>query len=422
MSTSEAAAPAGGGLPKRQAGAIAAASAIGALSNFVLMFIAARALSDADNAEFLVFWSLLTGMFGVVVGVQQETTRAVGSVVAAPASARDRFLPAGLTVGAGVALLIALAWPVLSGTLLARSSAVAVPLLVVATLLQVTYVSLIGALAGHGHWDGYAGLLTAETVLRMTLIGVVALAWPTLASFELAAAGGVLVLAAAVVFWPRARATLTGPSDRPRRRLTINYTWAALSTSATAVLITGFPAIMKATNLHADPTELAALILTVSLTRAPIMMPLTTFQGVAVKAFLARRDAPVRAALMPIGALLTLGMVGAGAAWLLGPWFLTLFKPEYQVAGWVFAALTLSSAFMAALTLFGTLALTMDAHAVFAAGWIVASVTAVAILLLDAPLAIITTAALAVAPLLGSLVFVVFLALRARRPGPTSGA
>lgn len=403
------------GMRRFEAGAIAGATVVGALSNFVILFVAARSLVPADNVEFLVFWSLLFGMFGVVVGVQQETTRAVGSVDADPTLARDRFLPAALVVGLAVAVLVVAATPALQTTLTPRSASVAVPLLVAATVLQVTYVSLVGAFAGEGRWTAYAGILSGEVVLRMALIVVVALAMPTLIAFELAAAGGVLALALALAVVPSARAAITGRADRPRGRLTRNYAFAVLSTSATALLITGFPAIMKATNAGADAVEMAALILTVSLTRAPIMMPLTTFQGVAVKAFLARRDAPVRAALKPIGALLALGAVGACAAWPLGPWFLSLFNPAYRVDGWVFASLTLSSAFLAALTLLGTLALTMDAHRVFAAGWVAASLTAIGILLLAAPLTLKTVIALAVGPLVGCLIFAAFLAMSARR-------
>lgn len=417
MSAAQASTASAPRMSRGQAGAIAGASVVGALSNFVIMFVAARSLVPDHNAEFLVFWSLLTGMFGVVVGVQQETTRAVGSVEAEPARARDRFLPAAWVVGLGVAALIAVAAPGLQATVVPRSAWLAIPVLLAATLLQVTYVSLVGAFAGEGRWNPYAGILTAEVVLRMGLVGLAAWLLPSLESFELAAAGGVLVLAIALVGSPTARRTITGRADRTRRHLTRNYAFAVLSTSATALLITGFPAIMQATNPAADRAELAALILAVSLTRAPIMMPLTTFQGVAVKAFLARRDAPVRAALKPIGALLALGVVGAGLAWLLGPWFLTLFNPAYVVAGWVFAALTLSSAFMAALTLLGTLALTMDAHLVFAVGWIVSSAAAITILALDESLALKTTAALGIAPLVGCAVFAVFLAAGARSAG-----
>ncbi len=408
----------GPAIGRRHAMAVAGASAVGALSNFVVMFVVARAVAPDANAEFLVFWSLLTGMFGIVVGIQQETTRAVGVVEAEPRSARARILPPALAVGAAVALLLALALPPMAGVLVSRSATVAVPLLVVATLLQTCYVVLVGAFAGEGRWSHYAGILTLEVAVRMGLVVLVATLAPGfgLPAFEAAAAGGVLVLLGGLVVSPVARRAIAGRADQPPGRMVRNFGFAALSTSATALLITGFPAIMQATNPSADQVELAALILVVSLTRAPIMMPLTTFQGVAVKAFLLHRDHPFRAVAKPSALLLAMGLVGGVAAWVVGPWFLTLFSDQYRVEGWVFGALTLTSAFMATLTLLGTLALTIGAHRVFAAGWIITAATAIGALLADLSLTTKTVLALAVSPLVGCAAFVVMLLAVLRRP------
>lgn len=398
-----------------QTGAVAAASIAGALSNFVILFFALRAISVEDGAEFLVYWSLLFGMFGVVVGVQHETTRTLGSALADPARARARFLPAALIVGAMVAAAILLLSPLISTSLLPASSALAIPLLLAATLAQTVHVALVGSLAGQGRWFGYAGLLTGEVALRMAVILLVALLLPSLSGFELAAASGVLISGVALLAVRSTRNTITTPGDAELPRQTRNYLLAVLSTASTALLITGYPALVQATNPNADSALLAALILAVSLTRAPIMMPLTTFQGVAVKAFLAAKDAPLRAIARPVGYLTALGAVGAVAAWPIGPWFIALFRAEYVLPGWVFAALTFESALMAVLTILGTLALALDAHRIFAIGWLLASAVAIAVLMAGLPLTNAILISLAAGPLAGCAVFLWWLLTVVRR-------
>lgn len=60
-----------------RASGIVISSIIAAASAFLIQVISARTLSVDDNQEFLLYWSLLFGVIGIVAGMQNETTRAV---------------------------------------------------------------------------------------------------------------------------------------------------------------------------------------------------------------------------------------------------------------------------------------------------------------------------------------------------------
>ena len=57
--------------------ALSFATVFAALSGFVLMLIAARALGDVRSAELMAYWGLFFACTGFIDGLMQETTRAV---------------------------------------------------------------------------------------------------------------------------------------------------------------------------------------------------------------------------------------------------------------------------------------------------------------------------------------------------------
>ncbi|WP_347348871.1 hypothetical protein [Nigerium sp.] len=404
-------------ITRRQAGLVAFASVLAAASNFVLMFAGTRTLSSEAATEYLAFWSLLTGMFGVVSGVQNESTRAVGAVAQGRAAGVRMIAPA-LAVGGIVAAAIVLFSPVLAARVVPLSASVALPALVLVTVAYAAYVTLVGSFGGRGWWTHYAALMGGEVVWRMALVGA-AVAWgATLGRLELALAGATTIL---LIFLaaPRSRSAITSRADAGFRRILRQCGLAVLSTSCTALLITAYPAILKAANHGDDALLLGGLMLAISLTRAPILMPLTAFQGVAIRTFLEHRDAPLRALAKPAGALLALGLVGGAAAWFVGPWFLPLFGQPYPIPGWVFFALTFSSAFMGILTLLGTLVLALDAHLVYAGGWLAASVVALGLLVGPFDLTLRAVSSLALGPLGGCAVMLAWLMWSARTGQPS---
>lgn len=393
--------------------AVAGASVVAAISNFVLMFIGTRTLPDAEGTEFLAFWSLLTGMFGILSGIQNETVRAVGAVAGGREPGTRAIWPA-LLCGGVVAVLIAAAGIPIATRVVPLSASVALPALVIVTVGYAAYVTLVGSFGGRGWWYHYAGLLTGEVMLRVGLLVAVLLTGAVLGRYELAAVGATSILVVSLVCSPRARTAMGSRTDRGFGAMVRTYSLAMVSTASTALLITAYGAIVQAVGHGADPLIVGGLILAVSLTRAPIMIPLTAFTGVAIRIFLEHRNNPLQALSKPAAVLLGLGIVGGAAAWFVGPWFVPLFNAGYQIPGWVFGLLTFSSAFMAILTLLGTVVLALDAHGVYATGWLSASAVAIGILLMPLSLTVRVVASLAIGPVIGAAVMLAWVVWHAR--------
>lgn len=172
-------------------------------------------------------------------------------------------------------------------------------------------------------------------------------------------------------------------ADVPARRLTTNILWSFLSSAAAAVLMMGFPNVLKASGAaESEPVVLGTLILAISITRSPIMIPLQAFQGVAVSAFLKQRHRPVAAFIKPAAAVVAVGAAGALAAYLVGPLLFRLIYPpaagaesayEAAASGITLGALVFASALLALMTLSGNMALAVNQHRIYLAGWVVAA-------------------------------------------------
>ncbi len=417
-------------VPSRARALLLVAAIGGALSNFGILFIAARSLGAQENTEFLVFWSLLFGAFGVLSGVQNETTRATSR----PSRTGARVFATTGIIGVGALVLIGATSPLWAPVMLPRTTLMGGLLLAIIGLLYPLYVTLVGALGGARRWEEYAWAPMIEVVLRVGLVLIAAAAGLRLAGFEAASATAVLTLAVMLALFPSARRALGARSDVPLGRSLRNALLAMSSTACTAVLVTGYSALVALTNPPAsmagmDPvaatTLTGACMLAVSLTRAPIMMPLTAFVGVAISAFTEHTGTVAAAVRKPFLLLGALGLAGAGAAWPIGPWALRLFRPEYDLPGWYFAVLTASSVLMAWLTILGALALATGHHVLYVVGWGIASVSAVVCLLLPLPLLVTTSLSLSVGPALGCALLAVALSRAPRRavdPGATSAA
>ncbi|CAI9410966.1 hypothetical protein [Aestuariimicrobium sp. T2.26MG-19.2B] len=399
--------------------ALASASGLGALSNFVIMFLMTRTLTDAEQqSEALAFWSVLTGLFGVLVGVQNESTRATAAVRHGRPE-RGRLLSPVLGVGLAAALLVSVAAAVGIRWVLPSHPLWATTLLVATALCYAVYALVLGAMAGTGRWAGLAGTLTAEVAVRVIAVAGVALTVRSLFGYQTAMTSAVVVMTAALCAIPATRALLTSRSDREARVSLRQLGMAILSAASSAVMITGYPALMKA-SLRGEP-QLAAWMLAVSITRAPVMMPIITFQQVAVARFVAHRRGTLRAMVVPVALVLAVGAVAAVGAGLLGPWFLRLFDPSFDIGGWALALLTLASTAMAALVLVGTAALALDGHRVYGIGWALAAVTSITVLF-TVPLPVLPRllASLVAGPVVGAVILLGWLLVQSRRTSPNT--
>ena len=282
-----------------------------------------------------------------------------------------------------------------------------------------------GVTAGEDRWYLFAAVGGLESAGRLILMFAAALMIPSLAGLEAATVvpmGLWLILALVTV---SGRRLWVARADVPARRLTTNILWSFLSSAAAAVLMMGFPNVLKASGAaESEPVVLGTLILAISITRSPIMIPLQAFQGVAVSAFLKQRHRPVAAFIKPAAAVVAVGAVGALAAYLLGPLLFRLIYPpaagaesayEAAASGITLGALVFASALLALMTLSGNMALAVNQHRIYLAGWVVAAAVTLSLaFLIPAPLVPRAIVALAVGPVCGFVVHMVGVSLASR--------
>ena len=430
-----------GTVNRYQSLALLGSSVLAAASTLVVTMIAQRALTGSELTEFLLFWSALFTVTGVITGLQPEITRAVGTArtyaaadgVASAHPASDgtpapqgaRVVTVAAALGAVAGALVLVSSPLWAGQQIPHSAAAGVTVMAVGVFLYALQATISGVAAGEDRWYLFATVGGLESAGRLLLMLAVALLIPSLAGLEVATVipMGLWLILALVTF--SGRRLWVARADVPAGRLTVNILWSFLSSAAAAMLMMGFPNVLKASGAaESEPVVLGTLILAISITRSPIMIPLQAFQGVAVSAFLKQRHRPVAAFIKPAAAVVAVGAVGALAAYLVGPLLFRLIYPpaagtesayEAAASGLSLGALVFASALLALMTLSGNMALAVNQHRIYLAGWVVAAVVTLGLaFLLPAPLVPRAVVALAVGPVCGFVVHMVGVSMASR--------
>ena len=428
-----------GTVTRYQSLALLGSSLLAAVSTLLVTMIAQRALNGSELTEFLLFWAALFTVTGIITGIQPEITRAVGTARtravadralanraasggvastegSAPQGARVVTVTAALGAIAGALVLVSS--PLWAGQQIPHSAAAGVTVMAVGVFLYALQATMSGVTAGEDRWYLFAAVGGLESAGRLILMLAAALMIPSLAGLEVATVVpmGLWLILAFVTF--SGRRLWVARADVPARRLITNILWSFLSSAAAAVLMMGFPNVLKASGAaESEPVVLGTLILAISITRSPIMIPLQAFQGVAVSAFLKQRHRPVAAFIKPAAAVVAVGAVGALAAYLVGPLLFRLIYPpaagaesayEAAASGITLGALVFASALLALMTLSGNMALAVNQHRIYLAGWVVAAAVTLSLaFLVPASLVPRAIVALAVGPVCGFVVHMV---------------
>lgn len=417
LAPGQAGAPAPAVLTRRSSLRITIASLLGALSGYVVLAIVARSVSLSENATFVTFWSALFTMYGVLTGMGTETARSVAQAGLEPGRPGRATVAVALRVGAGVVGLVGLLLAATGLHVFGPEHRVLAFVVALSAAAYAVEAVLLGALSGRGRWDAYAGMLGLEAVLRVVLVGAVAWAAATVTNVAVASGAAALVWIVMLLLSRDVRQAVGAELDAPLRGYLGRVSFAATASGASAVLLVGFPVLVSLTTERAVYDLAAPLMLAISLTRAPIMVPLTSFQSVIVAQFVKNRAGAGRTVLRAVAALVALGIVGGAAAYAVGPWLMaTLFGPDYRVAGWILAGMTLASVGTAIITITAALTQALRRQVSFVAGWLVALAVSVAILLTGLPIEQRVVGALLVAPYVGVVVHAVAVVRELRRP------
>ena len=398
---------------------VGVATAATALCGYLVLYLAARDLDPAGFSVFGVFWGAFGLVTGAANGLLQEATREVRSAVyvAAAPGPQTHPLRVAAVIGVVAGLVIAGSAPLWAGHVFVEARWTSVVLLSVGLAGFCMHATLLGMLAGAGRWTQYGSLMVTDAGMRVTVAAATfAMSWG-LVGYLWATVCGAVAWLVMLVASPAARAAAQLVAYGDTATFLRGAAHAIAAAGASAILVMGFPVLLKATSGDLGSTG-GVVILAVTLTRAPLLVPLTAMQGNLIAHFVDQSTERMRALVGPAAVVLGLGAVGVVAAGLAGPWLLRVgFGADYRADGALLAWLTAAAVSIALLTLTGAATVAAAMHRAYSLGWIGATVVSTLLLLLPLQLETRTVVALLCGPLVGIAVHMAALRM-VRQTGP----
>ena len=392
---------------------VGVATVITAICGYAVLYLAARELDPAGFAMFGVFWGAFGLVTGAANGLLQQSTREIRVAAhAGPQPHRPTTHPlrVAAVVGVVAAVTIAATAVLWSSHVFVQARWLSVALLSVGLACFCLHATLLGMLAGDNRWSQYGALMVTDATIRVALaVATVLLGWG-LVGFLWATVGGALSWLLLLLASPTARGVAMLVANEDARTFLRGAGHAVAAAGASAILVMGFPVLLQATYGDLGATG-GVVILAVTLTRAPLLVPLTAMQGNLIAHFVDQRRHRLRALAGPVALVGTIGGVGVLAAGLTGPWLLRAgFGSGYHASGALLAWLTAGAVAIAVLTVTGAATVAAALHRAYSLGWISATAAAAALLTLPLPLETRTVVALVCGPLVGIAVHVAALA------------
>jgi O-antigen/teichoic acid export membrane protein len=391
---------------------VGAATALTALCGYAVLYLAARDLEPVGFSVFGVFWGAFGLVTGAAFGLLQEATREVRSaahtdIVDGP---RTHPMRVAALVGVIAAALIAASSPLWSPHVFTESRWLSVALLSVGLAGFCLHATLMGMLAGLDRWTAYGSLMVTDAGLRMIVATTTFLVGAGLAGYLWATVAGAIAWLIMLIVSPTARAAARLMTPGGVATFLRGASHSIAAAGASAVLVMGFPVLLKATSGDLGAAG-GVVILAVTLTRAPLLVPLTAMQGNLVAHFVDQRTHRLRALVAPAVVVLSIGMLGVLAAYVFGPWLLRAgFGADYVASRALLAWLTAAAITIALLTLTGAATVAAALHRAYSLGWVSATVASTGLLLLPLTLETRTVVALLCGPLVGMAVHLAALA------------
>lgn len=397
-----------GGLPsgpvtRASVARVGTATLLSALCGYAVLYLAARDLDPAGFSVFGVFWGAFGLVAGAANGLLQETTREVRSALHTAPGPGETTRPlrlagyAGMVAAAGLVVTS----PLWSAQVFVTARGLSVGLLAAGLAGFAMHATLLGALAGTNRWTQYGALMVTDAATRVAVAATAfTLGWG-LAGYLWATVAGATAWLVLLAASPAARAAARVVTPMGTATFLRGAAHSITAAGASAILVMGFPVLLQATYGELG-AEGGVVILVVTLTRAPLLVPMTAMQGNLIAYFVDQRARGLRALLVPALLITAVGAGGAVAAALLGPWLLrTVFGAGYVAGGALLAGLTIAALAIALLTLTGAATVAAALHRAYALGWVGATAASAALLLLPLELSSRAVIALLCGPLVG---------------------
>ena len=395
---------------------VGVASLLSAAVTYVVMWIGARSLSTQDTTYLLTFLSVLFAAYGILSGVSTETARSVAASIRDDHAPGPRTWQVALTVAALSAVLILGLAALWQQEVLHRSEPALVWTLTAGLIGYSFHAVLTGTLSGNNSWDVAAKVMAGEATVRLLVSLAVVWAGAGVVPLAQASVAGAFAWTLLWCVSPRGRQALGTRTDSPAPLLARRMSISAVAQMANAMLVVGFPVLLAATTPVAEYRLGAPLLLAISLTRAPILIPLNAYQGLAVSSLVHSGEGLGGVLKRLLGLVSAVALVGALLAWSIGPVLMTtLLEPRLRGCRVGLAGLALGAArHRRPEADQGYRAGCIAAHRWFLAGWLVALGLAVVVLQLPGSMEARSILAMVVGPSGGFLVHVAGLRRRLR--------
>lgn len=395
---------------------ITLATVIGGIAGYAIMWVVPRQIGLADFVGFAIFWSYLFLVISALSGIQQEITRATRPSGYSGVSGRGRASSFGALSAAAVFVLIIATAPAWVWQVFPIDGWKLVWPLAVGAASYVAVAVLYGSLYGVTQWLPLFWLISIDALMRLVAVSVATLftsdiavlAWAVALPFPLTLA----------LLWPFTRPRVAGKVqlDVAYRGLAWNVSRTVVAAASMGLLVSGFPLLLGLTSAGEPQNLVGLVILTATLTRAPLIVVAVAFQSYLIVLFRGRPDSSWKLLLGLEAAIAIAASILAIVGWWVGPSVFALLYPGEVVPGsWLIAVLILSSALVGSLFVTATAVLSKAAHSAYTAGWVFAAVVTVVCLLLPLDFITRTVLSLLAGPVAGLAVHCGYLGVRAWR-------
>ncbi|EPD86724.1 hypothetical protein E5344_01235 [Microbacterium laevaniformans] len=363
-------------------------------------------VSPVDYVTFSVAWSAVFLIGTALSGVQQEVSRSVRPVDGPGTSwtlgSFSMIILLIVVAATGIAAL-------LGSTALFGEAAIGGGIAVVAGSVGYLLVVLLsGVVYGTRRWFVAALITVVDAVVRGAAVAT---------GLVLGVSIDILVFLVVIPFFVTfivvgmfAKLTARGgyAVDAGTRVLLRNTGKTVGAAIAMGIMITGLPLLLRASTQDGGVTELAATIFAITLTRAPIVIPVIALQSYIIARARDREGVFFSVRVRHVAALSVALLVVGAVAGLAGPWAVSAISGgSLAITPILMAIIADSAVLVAAMAGLGSLLVASSRHDWYLGGWIVAAVLTVALLFSPVAFDARLEVALLLAPAAGLVVHVI---------------